>query len=121
MRKDLKAIEIEKNIQSEFIHLKRNKNFLFRKYRNNEIGKYTFLLFDETRVTKKNKNKFSKIKTEFINSKLFSTTVSYEVNKTNNFEKSEYDQINSKQKELINYYQKYDGKSIFYYIFPKLL
>ena len=47
---------------------------------------------------KKNKNKFSKIKTEFINSKLFSTTVSYEVNKTNDFEKSEYDQINTKQK-----------------------
>ena len=47
--------------------------------------------------------------------------MSYEVNKTNNFEKSEYGQINSKQKELINYYQKYDGKIIFYYIFPKLL
>ena len=70
---------------------------------------------------KKNKNKFSKIKTEFIYSKLFSTTVSYEVNKTKDFEKSEYDQINSNQKELINYYQKYYGKSIFYYIFPKLL
>ena len=48
--------------------------------------------------------------------------MSYEVNKTNDFEKSEYDQINTKQKELINYYQKYDGKSIsYYYIFPKLL
>ena len=93
---------------------------MFWKCGNNEIDKYTFLLFDETRVTKKNKNKFSKI-TEFINSKLFSTTLSYEVNKTNNFEKSEYGQINSKQKELINYYQKYDGKRIFYFIFPKLL
>ena len=48
--------------------------------------------------------------------------MSYEVNQTNDFEKSEYDQINTKQKELINYYQKYDGKSIsYYYIFPKLL
>ena len=139
LKKDLKAIEIEKIFKANlFIYkeIDKNddpvffevffetglfKNFLFRKYRNNEIVKYTFLLFDETRVTKKNKNKFSKIKTEFINSKLFSTTVSYEVNKTKDFEKSEYGQINSKQKELINYYQKYDGKSIFYYIFPKLL
>ena len=139
LRKDLKAIEIEKIFKANlFIYkeIDKNddpvffevffetdlfKNFLFRKYRNNEIDKYTFLLFDETRVTKKNKNKFSKIKTEFINSKLFSTTVSYEVNKTKDFEKSEYDQINSNQKELVNYYQIYDGKNISYYIFPKLL
>ena len=139
LKKDLKAIEIEKIFKANlFIYkeIDKNddpvffevffetdlfKNFLFRKYRNNEIDKYTFLLFDETIVTKKNKNKFSKIKTEFINSKLFSTTVSYEVNKTKDFEKSEYDQINSKQKDLINYYQKYDGKNISYYIFPKLL
>jgi hypothetical protein len=139
LKKDLKAIEIEKIFKANlFIYkeIDKNddpvffevffetdlfKNFLFRKYRNNEIDKYAFLLFDETIIMKKNKNKFSKIKTEFINSKLFSTTVSYEVNKTKDFEKSEYDQINSKQKELINYYQKYDGKNISYYIFPKLL
>ena len=36
---------------------------------------------------KKNKNKFSKIKTEFTNSKLFSTTVTYDVEKKQNFEK----------------------------------
>jgi len=97
------------------------KHFLFRKYRNSEFDKYDFLLFDETIVIKKNKNKFSKIKTEFINSKLFGTTVNYEIEKTQDFTKNEYDQINSKKKELINYYQKYDGKNLSYYIFPKLL
>ena len=139
LKKDLKTINIEKIFKASLFidkEIDKNddpiffetlfetdlfKNFLFRKYRNNEIDKYTFLLFDETIIIKKNKNKFSKIKTEFINSKLFSTTISYEVSKTQDFEKSEYNQINSKKKELINYYQNYDGKNLSYYIFPKLL
>ena len=119
------AKEIDKNDDPIFFEILFEtdlfKNFLFRKYRNNDIDKYTFLLFDETIVMKKNKNKFSKIKTEFINSKLFSTTVTYDVEKTQNFEKSEYDEITKKQKELINYYQKYNGKDLSYYVFPKLL
>ena len=115
--------EIDKNDDSTFYEtlFETNlfKNFLFRKYRNSD--KYTFLLFDETVIMKKNKNKFSKIKTEFINSKIFSTTASYEVEKTQNFKKSEYEQIEAKKNELINYYQRYDGKNLYYYVFPKLL
>ena len=139
LKKDLKSIDIETIFKAnQFIvrEIDKNddpiffeilfetdlfKNFLFRKYRNNDIDKYTFLLFDETIIMKKNKNKFSKIKTEFINSKLFSTTVTYNVEKVQNFEKNEYEQINKNQNKLINYYQKYDGKNLSYYIFPKLL
>ena len=117
--------ELDKNDDSDFfkIFFETNlfKNFLFRKYRNSEHDKYIFLLFDETIIIKKNKNKFSKTKTEFINSKCFSTTINYDVEKTQNFDKSEYEQIKLKQKQLINYYQKYDGKNLTYYIFPKLL
>ena len=139
LKKDLKQIKIEELFKAnQFIKgevdknddplffeilLQTNlfKNFLFRKYRNSEFDKYNFLLFDETIITKKNKNKFSKIKTEFLNSKSFSTTVNYIVEKTQDFKKYEYEEINSKKSELINYYQKYDGKNFSYYLFPKLL
>ena len=140
LKKDITTIGIEKMFKSSqyiFREIDKNddsiffetlfetdlfKNFIFRKYRNRKYDRYTFLLFDETIVVKKNKNKFSKIKTEFINSKFFGTTVTYEMAKTQNFEKMDYDSMKRRQRELLfNYYQKYDGENLSYCLFPKLL
>jgi transcription elongation factor Elf1 len=138
-KKDLKKIKIEeifkvkqfkdKEIEKKddptfyeaFFDTNLFKNFLFRKYRNND--KPSILLFDETIIMKKNKSKLllRNIQTEFINAKHFGTTVNYEIGKTQNFTKSEHEEVELKKNELINYYQKYDGKNFYYYIFPKLL
>ena len=98
------------------------RNFLFRKYENLDKDKYDFLLFDETIVKKKNKNEILRVKsTNFINSKYFATKNDYFCEEASNFTIEELVIINSKKEQLINYYQKLDGKKISYYIFPKLL
>ena len=97
------------------------KNFLYRKYQNLEKDKYDFLLFDETIVMKKNKNELIKVKTKFLESKNLATKNNYICDKATEFQNNELETINSKKDELINYYQKYDGKTFSYYIFPKLL
>ena len=79
------------------------------------------MLFDETIAMKKNKKIFTTIKTEFLKSKSFGTTVSYDVQKTQDFDKNEYAHINKKKDNLVDYFQKYDGNNLSYYIFPKLL
>ena len=96
------------------------KNFLYRKYQNLKKDKYVFLLFDETIVLKKNKNEIIKVKTKFLDSKIFSTTNYYICEKETELQNKEIEQINSKKNELINYYQAFDGKNFSYYIFPKL-
>ena len=117
--------EIEKNDDHYFFNtfLKTNlfRNFLFRKYQNLEEDKYIFLLFDETIVFKKNKNELIKVKTKFLDSKNFSTNNIYICKEEVEFKNEELEQINSKKKELINYYQKYENNKFSYYIFPKLL
>ena len=51
---------------SRFFLTKIFKNFVIRKYLNNDIDKFIFLHFDETILSKKNRSFFSrKIKTEF--------------------------------------------------------
>ena len=97
------------------------RNFLYRKYQNLEKDKFTFLLFDETVVLKKNKNDIIKVKTKFLDSNIFSTKNHYLCDKGGNFSNEELEEINSKKDQLINYYQKYDKNKFSYYIFPKLL
>ena len=98
------------------------RNFLFRKYENLDKDKYDFLLFDETIVKKKNKNEILRVKsTNFINSKYFATKNVYSCEEATNFTNEELEKIKSKKEKLINYYQKYDGNKMSYYIFPKLL
>ena len=117
--------EIEKNDDpyffQNFFKTDLFKNFMFRKYQNLEEDKYTFLLFDETIVMKKNKNELIKVKTKFLDSKNFSTNNIYVCNKETEFQKEEIEQINLKKDELINYYQKYENNNFSYYLFPKLL
>ena len=98
------------------------RNFLFRKYQNLEKDKFDILLFDETIVKKKNKKELLWSKeTNFIDSKIFSTKNVYICDNPTEFNNKEITKIKSKKDELINYFQKYDGNKISYYIFPKLL
>ena len=139
LREDIKNISIEKLFMVNlflkkgleknddphfFINLFKTDlfmNFLFRKYQNFDKDKYIFLLFDETIVLKKNKNDIIKVKTKFLDSKYFCTNNYYICNKKAELQNEELEKINSKKEELINYYQRYDGKKFSYYIFPKLL
>ena len=73
------------------------RNFLYRKYQNLEKEKFTFLLFDETVVLKKNKNDIIKVKTKFLDSNIFSTKNRYLCDKGGNFSNEELEEINSKK------------------------
>ena len=98
------------------------RNFLFRKYQNLEKDKFDILLFDETIVKKKNKREILWAKeTKFIDSKNFTTKSVYICENPTEFSEDEINKIKSKKDELVNYFQKYDGNKISYYIFPKLL
>ena len=107
-----------------FFQTKIFKNFLIRKYLNNEVDKFIFLHFDETILSKRNRSFFKwKIKTEFLESKILQATHCYGVDETKPFGQEEYSFIKSHLDELINYYQKFDiNEGLFkYYLFPKLL
>jgi hypothetical protein len=97
------------------------RNFLYRKYQNLEKDKFTFLLFDETVVLKKNKNDIIKVKTKFLDSNIFSIKNFYVCDDEDEYTTEELMEINSKKDQLINYYQKYEENGLSYYIFPKLL
>ena len=103
------------------------KNFLIRKYLNNDIDKYIFLHFDENILFKKIMNSFTsyiiedKRKTEFLNCKLFEIEYIYRVDSVNRFSQEEYEYITSHKGQLINYYQKFNGDRFKYFLFPKLI
>ena len=98
------------------------KNFLIRKYLNNDTDKFIFLHFDETILSKRNRSFFKKsIKTEFLESKILQATHCYGVDTTQNFSQEEYSFISTHQDELINYYQRFNGVLFTYYLFPKLI
>ena len=107
---------------NRFFHTKIFKNFLIRKYLNNEVDKFIFLHFDETILSKRNRSFFKrKIKTEFLESKILQATHSYGVDTAKNFSQEEYSFISSHSDELINYYQRFNGYLFNYYLFPKLI
>ena len=105
-----------------FFQTKIFKNFIIRKYLNNDIDKFVFLHFDETILSKRNRSFFKKrIKTEFLESKILQATHCYGVDTTKNFSQEEYSFITTHQDELINYYQRFNGVLFTYYLFPKLI
>ena len=98
------------------------KNFLIRKYLNNDIDKFIFLHFDETILCKKNKSIFKKSRqTEFLASHLLDISQCLGVDNAFNFSNEEYEYICTHLDELINYYQKFNGEIFTYYLFPKLI
>ena len=98
------------------------KNFIIRKYLNNDTDKFIFLHFDETILSKRNRSFFKRsIKTEFLESKILQATHCYGVDTTQNFSQEEYSFISTHQDALINYYQRFNGVLFTYYLFPKLI
>ena len=107
---------------SRFFNTKIFRNFLIRKYLNNDVDKFTFLHFDETILSKRNRSFFKrKIKTEFLDSKILQATHCYGVDSTKNFSQEEYSYISSHLDDLVNYYQRFNGVLFTYYLFPKLI
>ena len=107
---------------SRFFLTKIFKNFVIRKYLNNDIDKFIFLHFDETILSKRNKSIFKRrVKTEFLESKILQVTHCYGVDTAKNFSQEEYGFITSHEDELINYYQRFNGSLFNYYLFPKLI
>ena len=105
-----------------FFQTKIFKMFLIRKYLNNDIDKFIFLYFDETILSKRNRNFFAKkIKTEFLESKTLQATHCYGVDTTKNFNQEEYSYISEHQENLILYNQRFTGTLFRYYLFPKLI
>ena len=110
-----------------FFQTKIFKNFLIRKYLNNDIDKFLFLHFDETILSKRNRGFHisnilnRKKKTEFLESKILQATHCYGVDTTQNFSQDEYTFISSHQDDLIYYYQRFNGVLFKYYLFPKLI
>ena len=107
---------------NRFLLTKIFKNFLVRKYLNNDVDKFIFLHFDETILSKRNRSIFKKsIKTEFLESKILQATHCYGVDTTQNFSQEEYSFISTHQEGLIFYYQRFNGVWFTYYLFPKLI
>ena len=107
---------------NNFFQTKIFKNFMIRKYLNNEVDKFIFLHFDEAILSKRNRSFFSKkVKTEFLESKILQATHSYGIDTTKNFSQEEYNYISANQENLIYYYQRFNGAMFRYYLFPKLI
>ena len=105
-----------------FFQTKIFKNFIIRKYLNNDMDKFIFLHFDETILSKRNKSFFKrKAKTEFLESKILQATHSYGVDNTRNFSQEEYSFISEHQENLVYYNQRFNGTMFRYYLFPKLI
>ena len=105
-----------------FFQTKIFKNFIIRKYLNNETDKFIFLHFDEAILSKRNRSFFKrKAKTEFLESKILQATHSYGIDTTKNFSQEEYNYISEHQENLIYYYQRFNGSMFRYYLFPKLI
>ena len=110
---------------TSFVNTNIFRNFLGRKYLNSENDKFLFLHFDETILTKKNKNFFNKkLGTEFIGEKDLKTNSWYILDKSNNptrFTKEEISIMKEKKKHLVFYYQSLGDSDFKYILFPILL
>jgi hypothetical protein len=107
---------------NKFFHTRMFKNFIIRKYLNNDVDKFKFLHFDETILSKRNRSFFKRrIKTEFLESKILQATHCYGVDSTKTFSQEEYSFITSHSEDLIFYYQRFSGSLFNYYLFPKLI
>ena len=114
----------DSNFYNMFFRTKIFKHFIIKKYLNDPLERYKYLLFDEKILLKKNKKKFSKkFEIKFTSSKFFQSTRTYQVRPPINFTEEEKSFIN-KNKDILfdKYYQKIDkDNKIKYTLFPKLI
>ena len=109
---------------NKFFRTKIFKNFIIRKYLNEEKDKYDFLRFDENLLEKKSKGFLKKkIKTEFSSSKIFEFSHIYQIKCANNFLDIELSFIRSHKVDLLKKYYQIMGQynKLKYTIFPKLI
>ena len=109
---------------SKFFKTRIFKNFIIRKYLNEQRDKFDFLRFDEKILEKKNKGFFSKkIKAEFSSSKVFEISHIYQIKNANNFIEPEISYIRSHKTDFFKNYYQIMGQynKIKYTIFPKLI
>ena len=107
-----------------FFRTKIFKHFIIKKYLNEPLERYKYLLFDEKIILKKNKKKFSKkYETKFTSSKFFQSTRTYQIKPPTDFTEEEKSIINQNKDVLLHkYYQKVDkDNKIKYVLFPKLV
>ena len=110
----------------KFFETKIFKNFIIRKYLNDPLDRYRFLVFDEQILEKRNKGVFKKVKAkvEFSNNEIFQLNIPYSVKPyKKGFSEQELSYIkNNRDKLLIEYYQSIgDDNKLNYTIFPKLI
>ena len=97
-------------------------DFIKRKYFNKKKDKLIFLNFDENIIRKRNKSFLTKkYDTPFITHTIFDNSNDIEIFKYKNFNEEEKKYILENKKQLLDYYQTYNGKEFKYLIFPKLL
>ena len=112
----------EINFYKAFFKTEIFSDFIRRKYYNRRKDKSIFLNFDENIIKKRNKGFLTKkYDTPFITLQIFDNSNSIEINKYTNFNEDELKYILENKKELLDYYQTYNGKEFKYLIFPKLL
>jgi len=107
-----------------FFRTKIFKHFIIKKYLNEPLERYKYLLFDEKIILKKNKKKFAKkYETKFTSSKYFQSTRTYQVKPPTDFtEEEKAIIIQNKDILLDKYYQKVDkDNKLKYILFPKLI
>ena len=112
----------------KFFGTKIFKNFIIRKYLNDPLDRYNFLIFDEQIIEKKHKSKLKRLKAKALfsiqNNKKFQSTHSYAMRLTKrNFSDQELAYIkNNKDILLTEYFQSIgDDNKLNYIIFPKLI
>ena len=110
------------NFYSAFFKTEMFNDFISRKYLNKKKDKIAFLHFDENIIKKRNKGFLTKkCETNFIDIKIFSNSNNYDISDYSNFKEDELKYISDNKKELLDYYQTYNGKEFKYLVFPKLL
>ena len=118
---ECKSSEI--NFYTAFLKTELFADLIRRKYYNKKKDKTMFLYFDEHIIKKRNKGFLSrKYDTPFITIEIFdNSNNNIEIYDYNNFNEDELKYISDNKKELLDYYQTYNGKEFKYLVFPKLL
>ena len=110
------------NFYNAFFKTKLFLDFIEKKYYNRKRDKPIYLNFDESIIKKRNKSIFNKtIETPFINLTIFENKNNYDVMGFNFFAKEELEYIINNKKELLEYYQSFEGNCFKYLMFPRLL
>ena len=110
------------NFFNSFMKTELFYDFITRKYTNRSSDRIRFLNFDENIVKKRNKGFLSKkYDTPFITLQIFHNDNDIYIGNYKNFNENELKYISENKKELLDYYQTYNGKEFKYFIFPRLL